>query len=246
MASIWTPAVFNQPGQPPTRGLGGRIYFYDAGNRPIAVEGQLVVYAYNDTTPGAATAKRPTAKYAFTPEQFTEHYSPTDLGAAYSVWIPWDHVGQPEAEIGLVPVFTAASGQLVMGQSSKNLLPGPKPTTGVSTQPIPRPPLTLERLLQSNAAPPQSAVQQANSKHRRRTAPAQPRRASTPSRSNCPAAWRSAWPKLRRQKVCHSNGLSSGQRRCRRHWLLKLLPPNRPPLRRSRGAGGSVSRRGFR
>jgi hypothetical protein len=125
MATIWTPAVFNQPGQPPTRGLGGRIYFYDGNNSPIAVQGQLVVYAYDDSKPGS-THREPDRKYAFTSEQFTQHYSPTELGAAYSVWIPWDEVGKPEAEINLVPVFTAASGQLVMGQSSKNLLPGPK------------------------------------------------------------------------------------------------------------------------
>jgi hypothetical protein len=161
MAAIWTPAVFNQPGQPPTRGLGGRLYFYDANNRPVAVEGQLVVYAYNDRTPDAAQ-RIPDRKYAFTPEQFTEHYSPTELGAAYSVWIPWDQVGQVETELSLVPVFTAAGGQLLMGQASKSLLPGPKPATAIAP-PSSRPPLTLEGLLKGNAAlQAQSAVQQAS------------------------------------------------------------------------------------
>jgi hypothetical protein len=124
LAAVWTPAVLNQAGMAPTRGFGGRLYFYDANNRPVAVEGQLVVYAYNDSKPGA-DGRTPDAKYAFTPEQFTTHYTPTELGASYSIWIPWDHVGAPRMEVTLVPIFTAASGQLVMGQSSHNLLAGP-------------------------------------------------------------------------------------------------------------------------
>ena len=66
----------------------------------------------------------PDRKFAFTPEQFTSHFSPTELGASYSVWIPWDEVGSEQLDISLVPIFTATSGQLIVGQSSKVLLPG--------------------------------------------------------------------------------------------------------------------------
>jgi hypothetical protein len=124
MAAIWSPAVYNQAGQGSTRGFGGRLYFYDAKNQPVSVEGQLVVYVYNDTAPGGDN-KPPEKKFAFTPEQFTQHYSPTELGASYSIWIPWDAVGQPQAELTLVPIFTSASGQLVVGETAHNLLPGP-------------------------------------------------------------------------------------------------------------------------
>jgi hypothetical protein len=124
LAVVWSPAVLNSPNKKPTRGFGGRMYFYDAANKAVSVEGQLVVYGYNDSKPGA-DGKTPDRKYAFTPEQFTQHYSPTDLGASYSVWVPWDEVGADQVEISLVPIFTATSGQLVVGQSSKNLLPGP-------------------------------------------------------------------------------------------------------------------------
>jgi hypothetical protein len=129
MVAVWSPAVLNSAGKKPTRGFGGRLYFYDAGNNAVPVEGQLVVYGYNDSKPAtngkAADGKTPDRKYAFTPEQFTQHFSPTDLGASYSVWIPWDEVGGPQVDVSLVPIFTAASGQLVVGQSSRNLLPGP-------------------------------------------------------------------------------------------------------------------------
>ncbi|MEX2174383.1 MAG: hypothetical protein WD872_08475, partial [Pirellulaceae bacterium] len=133
LAVIWSPAVLNVAGKPPTRGFGGRMYFYDAANDAIPVEGQLVVYAYDDSQPHA-TGKTPDRKYAYTPEQFTEHFSPTELGASYSVWLPWDEAGQAEADISLVPVFTASSGQLVVGQPSKNLLPGPSTPSGGQTQ----------------------------------------------------------------------------------------------------------------
>ncbi len=83
----------------------------------------MVVYAYDDAhnphQPG-----QPQRKFAFTPDQFTKHYSDSDLGASYSIWIPWDAVGGDQCQISLVPVFTATSGQVVMGQQAMNVLPG--------------------------------------------------------------------------------------------------------------------------
>lgn len=142
VAAIWSPAVLNRPGEPPTRGFGGRLYFYDAENRPVAVEGQLMVYAYDDSNP-YSDGKTPDRKFAFTPEQFAQHYSPTELGDSYSIWIPWDAVGQPQAEVSLVPILTTTSGQLVIGQPSRALLPGP------------RTPPTVSRIEHSQLPPPQ-------------------------------------------------------------------------------------------
>jgi hypothetical protein len=124
LAILWSPAVLNQAGQVPTRGFGGRVYFYDSKNKPVPVEGQLVIYAYHNDKPNP-DSKVPDRKFAYTPEQFIQHYTPTELGASYSIWIPWDAAGQPQAEISLVPIFTSTSGALVMGQPSRGLLPGP-------------------------------------------------------------------------------------------------------------------------
>lgn len=159
VAAIWSPAMYSQTGKPPTRGFGGRLYFYDGANKPVAVEGQLVVYAY-DESKSIPNSKTPKAKFAFTPEQFTQHFSPTELGASYSVWIPWDAAGGPQAEISLVPVFTATAGQLVIGQPSKNLLPGPTtPETRTEIEHFTIPPAGVR-----NPGPPQPAfgVQQAS------------------------------------------------------------------------------------
>src|SRR6187431_1536707 len=92
LVAIWTPDVLMQPGKPPTRGFGGRLYFYNNKSQAIPVEGQLVVFAYDDSESKHADSN-PERKFAFTPEQFERHYSKSDLGPSYSVWIPWDAVG---------------------------------------------------------------------------------------------------------------------------------------------------------
>jgi hypothetical protein len=164
MAIMWSPAVFNQAGQAATRGFGGRVYFYDAKNKPIAVEGQMVVYAYHNNKPNP-DSKVPDRKYAFTPEQFTQHYAPSELGASYSIWIPWDAAGQPQAEISLVPIFTSTSGALVMGQPSRNLLPGPttpEQKSYVTNCTVPGGELAPLPSRQLPPPPPSSAVQPAS------------------------------------------------------------------------------------
>lgn len=124
--AIWSDAMYTQPGAPPTRGFGGRLYFYNAKDKPVPVEGQLVVYAFDELQEGDP-AQTPSRKFGFTPEQFTSHYSPTELGASYSIWIPWDSIGGFRKSISLMPVFTASSGQVVIGEQSINVLPGKGP-----------------------------------------------------------------------------------------------------------------------
>lgn len=125
LAVLWSPAMYTPPGQKPTRGFGGRLYFYNAKNETIPVEGQLVVYCYDDSNK-ENDHKQADRRVAYTPEQFSGHFSPTELGASYSIWVPWDAVGNPQAEISLVPIFTAVSGQAVVGAQSLTLLPGPE------------------------------------------------------------------------------------------------------------------------
>ncbi len=37
------------PGKPVTRGFGGRIYFYNDRSQAVPVDGELVVYGFDDT-----------------------------------------------------------------------------------------------------------------------------------------------------------------------------------------------------
>ncbi len=122
LAVIWSDsAVVGQDGSP-IRGFSGRVYFNNAKNKPARVEGELTVYAYDDTSAGTkTTADR---VYKFREEELQSHFSPSGIGPSYSFWIPWDQVGGERRSIALVPVFKSKEGKVVSGDQSLNTLPG--------------------------------------------------------------------------------------------------------------------------
>ncbi len=128
LISIWSEAVYSQPGQVPTRGFGGRLYFYNVQEETIQVEGQLIVYVYEETADGTPP-KTPSRRFGFTQEQLPQHFSRTEMGPSYSVWIPWDAVTGYRQSLTLLPVFTTSDGRVVMGDQSVNVLPGKTPET---------------------------------------------------------------------------------------------------------------------
>ena len=121
IAATWTPDTLIQTGRTPTRGFGGRVFFYDERSRPVPVEGTLTVHGFDDS---AADLESGAKKFVFTPEQFTRHFGQTDLGASYSVWIPWDAVGGDQKKISLVTSFQPAQGDTIQGVPATLLLPG--------------------------------------------------------------------------------------------------------------------------
>ena len=125
MAVIWHDATASQPGATATRGFGGRIYFYNQYDKPIEVDGELVVYGYDDT--GTDDRKSaPDKKFVFEAHELERHIGESELGTSYSVWIPWDKVGGFRKNIGLVAVFKGTRGEIVKGYHSVNVLPGKK------------------------------------------------------------------------------------------------------------------------
>ncbi|MCY2976896.1 MAG: hypothetical protein NTW52_19740 [Planctomycetota bacterium] len=174
LVSTWTEDTLIQPGKPVTRGFGGRFYFYNDRSQVIPVDGELVVYGFEDLqasetplpngmpqvspSPSDLPVVEADKKFRFTAEQFTQHFSQGDLGASYSVWIPWDAAGGPQRKITLIPCFVTKDGRTVRGDASKQVLSG-KPavvaSTKTSTNPI--------QLASSNQSPSLSeAVQQAS------------------------------------------------------------------------------------
>jgi hypothetical protein len=121
MAVTWTPDTLTQAGRTPTRGFGGRLFFFDEKIRPVPVEGDLTVQAIAENPDGSIGEVK---RYQFTAEQFTQHFSQTDIGASYSIWIPWDAVGGEQMKISLVPSFRTAGGKLVQGEQALVGLPG--------------------------------------------------------------------------------------------------------------------------
>ncbi len=49
LAAMWSDTVKRQPGKQSERGFGGRIVFYDGDEEQVRVDGQLVVYAFDET-----------------------------------------------------------------------------------------------------------------------------------------------------------------------------------------------------
>ncbi len=121
VATTWTADTLVQTGRTPTRGFGGRVYFYDEKSRPVPVDGTLIVHGFDDS---AGDAKEGVKRFEFTPEQFTRHFSQSDLGASYSIWIPWDAIGGQQKRISLVTSFKTKEGKLVQGVPATMVLPG--------------------------------------------------------------------------------------------------------------------------
>ncbi len=124
MVVTWKDAVRYNPNDPPTRGFGGRIHFYDETQKPVRVQGSLTIYGYDDAHHGNIDNERPDRKFVFDAEKLQSHYSMSKLGHSYSFWIPWDRAGGEKKEITLAPFFRTATGQLIMSEQSKHLLMG--------------------------------------------------------------------------------------------------------------------------
>lgn len=127
MNVTWTHDIYTAEGKPPTRGFGGRIYFYNEKSQAIPVEGELTVYGFDDThrDHSGMSVESADKRFRFTPEQFTKHFSESQLGASYSVWIPWDLAPGEPRKIMLIPTFRTNDGRLVKGKPASLVLPGP-------------------------------------------------------------------------------------------------------------------------
>ncbi len=124
MITIWNETLYTAPGQRPTRGFGGRIFFYDKNSRPISVDGELVCYGFDDAFQDGNMTSVPDKKFVFTAEQMTHHFGESDIGASYSIFLPWDELGNPQKQISLYPVFKTSTAKVIRSAASKHVLPG--------------------------------------------------------------------------------------------------------------------------
>jgi len=123
IAVTWSADTLSTPGKTTTRGFGGRLFFYNDRSQAVPVEGELMVVGYMESSnPGEPPFCR---RFGFTKEQFTKHFSQSDLGASYSIWIPWDADGSPVQKVTLVASFTTAEGRVIQCAPTIVALPGP-------------------------------------------------------------------------------------------------------------------------
>ena len=122
----WTYDIFTKEGKPPTRGFGGRLYFYNEKSQAIPVEGELTIYGFDDTNRShdGSSIESADKRFRFTAEQFTTHFSESELGASYSIWIPWDAAPGTQKKIMLIPTFKTKDGPVLRGNAATVLLPG--------------------------------------------------------------------------------------------------------------------------
>jgi hypothetical protein len=124
IVAVWTDTIMSQGEEKPVRGFGGRLMFYAREDaKPVKVEGSLVVYGFDETNRDPRNV-RPERKWVFSEEEFAKHHSESKIGHSYSVWLPWDRIGGPQAEISLVARFTPKEGGMVVGEQQTILLPG--------------------------------------------------------------------------------------------------------------------------
>ncbi|MGH7134580.1 MAG: hypothetical protein ACREHD_02505 [Pirellulales bacterium] len=134
MVAFWTDTVRTADGQPAMRGFGGRLMFFDREHgKSVKVAGTLAIYAFDESKSEEGDNPRPDRKYVFTAEQLASHYSKSELGHSYSVWIPWDSVGGEAKEIGLICRFTPVEGGAVVSDQIRQALPGTTPTAAPTT-----------------------------------------------------------------------------------------------------------------
>ncbi len=124
VVTVWVDTIRYTQGMAPTRGFGGRLVFYEEGEKePIKVEGDLVIYAFEEDGRKAADP-RPTRKYVFRADQLDAHHSESKVGHSYSFFVPWDDVGGYRKEISLIARFQPKSGSTVVSEQTKHILPG--------------------------------------------------------------------------------------------------------------------------
>jgi hypothetical protein len=132
ITALWTHTILEQPGKRGIRGFGGRLMFHDReGEAPVIVDGDLVVYAFDDTD---GPTSHPEKKFVFTPADLPSHHSESRLGHSYSLWLPWDEIGGPPRKISLVVRFTPQGAGTVMSESAHVMLPGIDPEVKLEIQ----------------------------------------------------------------------------------------------------------------
>lgn len=130
IVAIWSHDVLKLAGNKSTQGFTGRLFFYDKKNRPTEVEGRLAVFAFDDSKGKKADWKprnKPDRKFVYTEDQLPGHLGINKIGPSYSIWIPWQELGDTQKTVSLIPVLTNAEGDRVVGPPTKHVLPGKNP-----------------------------------------------------------------------------------------------------------------------
>ena len=101
IVAIWKDATYTVANEQPTRGFGGRLYFYDREKNPIVVDGDLVIYGFDDDH----STEKPEKRFVFDREKLQTRMAVSAVGPSYNVWLPWDHINGEQKNVTIVAMF---------------------------------------------------------------------------------------------------------------------------------------------
>ena len=129
--AVWSPAARVANGVP-ERGFAARVTFFgNDSKKGVKVDGDIVVFAFDEYPDRSASDNAPDKTYPFLAEDLKHvHSYSKKLGHSYSLWVPWDNDG-PDGErknVSLIVKLVQKNGDPVLSGQAKCLLPGKEPT----------------------------------------------------------------------------------------------------------------------
>ena len=131
---IWQPAEGHGLDGLPCRGFAGQIFFFTRGlPTPVVANGEVEIFVFDDQgTPEEQT--KPLHEFEFTPEAWTHLLHETQLGPAYSLFVPYPRKGRHEAHCALLVRLKPANGPMVASDMAYVTLPGVKKQVELTDQ----------------------------------------------------------------------------------------------------------------
>ncbi len=122
---IWEAAEGMDPDGKPTRGFAGKLTFFNRGERMgVRIKGDVRITVYDDQGKPEDRGK-PLHNWDFLGKAWEIHLQDSDLGAAYSVFIPYSRKGNHRAQCALQVKFTPENGTPIYSDTVAVLLDGP-------------------------------------------------------------------------------------------------------------------------
>ncbi|MGL6226357.1 MAG: hypothetical protein ACRC10_06995 [Thermoguttaceae bacterium] len=124
--AVWSPAARVVNGVP-QRGFAGRVTFYNGKSKNgIKVDGDVVVYAYDEYGGRSVSENAPEKTYPFLADDLKKLHSKNETGHSYSLWVPWDSKGADgeRKDVSLIVKLVPKEGSPVMSGQARCLLPG--------------------------------------------------------------------------------------------------------------------------
>ena len=127
MVDAWNTYAQTMPDGPPTRGVAGRVHFFNDAKKKqaVKVDGSMTVFVFDGEQKDPAHAK-PIKVFQFKPETLSKHYSfKKPLGHGYDFFLPFDSIDGVERPLCVIARFDdTLEGTLVLSPPVNVLLKG--------------------------------------------------------------------------------------------------------------------------